>query len=220
MEKFIDFWNKYKKKFKEGKDYIGVDCGDYIAIAPTVFAVMNGIDFISHCVTKRQQVFNIFYNSFSLRPVNNYDGIKVFAFAKNKPLDDFYASGLNGKFTFKDVEFTFWLSKIYNKEYQYELFGLHDHTERMITSYFDMVQLKTRTFKWSYLATEEEYNKYKSIISKPYVDKLYSKFYETKKQLRRKTFNEIKKTLTYDFCSTIVKDFYEKTFEEYWESRG
>ena len=63
-ETFIEYWNKYKKIYKYGHDYIDVDCGRYVAIVSTSFDLISGILFMSHCYSSRLVPFCMFTNAY------------------------------------------------------------------------------------------------------------------------------------------------------------
>ena len=57
---FIEYWNEYKKQYVFGEDYIDIDCGEFIAICPSIFKVMHDVKEFrtEHCVTNDKRMWD------------------------------------------------------------------------------------------------------------------------------------------------------------------
>lgn len=201
-ETFIEYWNKYKKIYKYGHDYIDVDCGRYVAIVSTSFDLISGILFMSHCYSSRLVPFCMFTNAYYFNPNKlNERGIKVFVFEKNVTIDELNSIDKSiTNYAYPYVEFTFWLSQYDSND----LYGLHNHRNVLITSY----QKEDKSFNCIHNCYEE-YEYFHNAI-KRYIGNIKNEFNKHKKELLRTAYNCI-----YDQLDFVEHSFTPKTVEMY-----
>jgi len=200
MEKFITFWNKYKKPYKYGEDYIDISCGKYIAIISFNFPLLNGMDFLPHCFTKRDTPFTQFTHAYLISPKRETKLMKVIVVDKNIKMDELSEVDKSIK-NYKNQmsEFTFWLSQ---KEDDNFLYGLHDHRNYGISTYISSTS-KPEIRK----GAQDEYEFFLEEINQ-YVNKIRDKFIKNKKRLIDTAMHNVAEYIVYNpfvFSKETVK---------------
>lgn len=210
-ETFIEYWDKYKRQYKYGHDYIDIDCGRHIAIVPTNFELINGILFMSHCYSSRLVPFCTFTNAYYFNPKKKAErGIKVFVLEKNVTIEELNSIDRSiTNYAYPYVEFTFWLTQ----DGSNHLYGLHNHRNVLITSY----QKEDKSFNCVH-DCKEEYEYFHNAM-KRYVSNIKNEFNNHKKDLLRTAFNNICDKIEYVEHSFTPKtiDMYKMGFDYYWK---
>lgn len=215
-ETFIEYWDKYKRQYKYGHDYIDIDCGKYVAIVPAKFELISGIQFMSHCYSSRLIPFCTFSNAYYFNPNKQLErGIKVFVFEKKVTIEELSLIDKSiTNYANPYIEFTFWISQ-YKSDH---LYGLHNHRNVMISSYQRAVHTGDGDFK-CICDCEEEYEYYHGSIGH-FVKSIRQEFFKHKKDLLRTIYNSIYEHLDcaeHTFTPKTV-EMYRYGFDFYWKN--